>query len=200
MICTRPVSASRCLAVAASVTLGCGLLTAWLVPVATAPGTGTFEAALVRLCAAVGVAVAGWLWVVSLLTVADALRGRVHPGAASSVRRIVLAACGVALVGGLATGTAHATPGRLHEDRSARGATVLAGLPLPERAVAPRPRPTVVVAPGDSLWAIAARTLGPGASDRDVEARWRRLYDLNRDLIGPDPDLIHPAQRLEVLP
>ncbi|KQW48469.1 hypothetical protein ASC77_06845 [Nocardioides sp. Root1257] len=202
MICTRPVVRHRCLAVVAAGTLGYGVLVAWLLPIATTAGGGTFEAALVRICAALGVVAAGWLWLVTVLTVDDALRGRARAGggATAPVRRVVLAACGVALVGGLATGTAQATPGRLHEDRTARSATILAGLPLPERAVAPPPRRTVVVAPGDSLWAIAARTLGPGASDGDIDALWRRLYDLNRDAIGPDPDVIHPAQRLEVLP
>jgi len=32
-----------------------------------------------------------------------------------------------------------------------------------------------------------------------VEARWRAIYRLNRDVIGRDPDLIRPGQRL-VLP
>ncbi|GAA1791202.1 hypothetical protein GCM10009795_041110 [Nocardioides hankookensis] len=196
------ISLPRCLAVAAVATLGCGLLVAWLLSTALAPGAATFEAALVRLCAALGVVAAAWLWLVVVLTVLDALRGRGRAAGAATapVRRVVLAACGVALVGGLATGTAHATPGRLHEDRVAGSAAVLAGLPLPERAPAPAPDRTVVVAPGDSLWSIAARTLGPGASAAEIDAGWRRLYDLNRDVIGPDPDVIHPAQRLEVLP
>lgn len=47
------------------------------------------------------------------------------------------------------------------------------------------------VRPGDSLWRIAAehdRADGPGAG-----ASWRDWYDANADVIGPDPDLIHPG-------
>jgi nucleoid-associated protein YgaU len=86
---------------------------------------------------------------------------------------------------------------------------VLAGLRLPERiAVAPatvgsvaQPAgspvglpavPAVRVSPGDTLWDIAARRLGAGSS-------WPAIYALNRDVIGPDPGVISPGQRL-VLP
>lgn len=54
--------------------------------------------------------------------------------------------------------------------------------------VAPPPR-TYTVREGDTLSAIAAHL---GLPD------WRRLYDANRALIGPDPNLIHPDQVLVV--
>lgn len=54
----------------------------------------------------------------------------------------------------------------------------------------------VVVAPGDSLWRIAARSLGPGASDAQIAQLWPHWYAANRRLIGPDPNLIRPGQRL----
>jgi LysM repeat protein len=57
---------------------------------------------------------------------------------------------------------------------------------------------TVVVRRGDSLWAIAARHLGAGASDAEVARAWPRWYAANRDLIGDDPDLIHPGMVLQV--
>jgi len=56
----------------------------------------------------------------------------------------------------------------------------------------------VVVREGDSLWTIAARELGPRASDAAVSARWREWYAANRQLIGNDPNLIHPGQVLRV--
>jgi nucleoid-associated protein YgaU len=59
-----------------------------------------------------------------------------------------------------------------------------------------------VVAPGDSLWAIAERSLRGNLDDLDdlaVERRWRAIYRANREVIGADPDLIVPGQRL-VLP
>lgn len=55
---------------------------------------------------------------------------------------------------------------------------------------------THVVVRGDSLWSIAAAHLGPGAGDDEVAAEWPRWYAVNRDLIGPDPDLILPGQVL----
>lgn len=56
----------------------------------------------------------------------------------------------------------------------------------------------VVVHRGDSLWDIAARHLGEHATDQDVAEAWPRWYAANRDVIGGDPDLIHPGQRLVV--
>jgi nucleoid-associated protein YgaU len=64
------------------------------------------------------------------------------------------------------------------------------------RAAAPEDE--VVVHRGDSLWSIAARRLGPGASDAEVAAAWPRWYAANRAVIGPDPDLVLPGQRLRV--
>lgn len=56
----------------------------------------------------------------------------------------------------------------------------------------------VVVRAGDTLWAIAAAHLGPHATVRDVAEAWPRWYAANRDVIGPDPDLILPGQELQV--
>ena len=54
----------------------------------------------------------------------------------------------------------------------------------------------MVVQRGDTLWDIAARSLGPDATDTDVAAEWPRWYAANRDLIGSDPDLLLPGQEL----
>jgi nucleoid-associated protein YgaU len=54
----------------------------------------------------------------------------------------------------------------------------------------------VVVRPGDSLWAIAQRHLPPRASAEQIAAAWPRWYAANRRLIGPNPDLLLPGQRL----
>ena len=54
----------------------------------------------------------------------------------------------------------------------------------------------LVVRPGDSLWSLAARRLGPGAPATAIAAEWPRLYAANRAAIGPNPNLIHPGQRL----
>lgn len=55
---------------------------------------------------------------------------------------------------------------------------------------------TYVVRPGDSLWSISARTLGPDACDAQIAAEWPRWYHANRTVIGAEPDLIHPGQEL----
>ena len=66
-------------------------------------------------------------------------------------------------------------------------------------AAAPSRETTVVVSAGDTLWEIAAQQLGPHSSVEETAAAWPAIYSLNRDLIGPDPDVIEPGQRL-VLP
>ncbi|MFW5470929.1 LysM peptidoglycan-binding domain-containing protein [Knoellia sp. CPCC 206435] len=71
--------------------------------------------------------------------------------------------------------------------------TLLAG-----HLAAPRDEDEVVVHRGDSLWSIAARRLGPGASDAEVDHAWRRWFALNRDVVGPDPHLLLPGQVLRV--
>jgi nucleoid-associated protein YgaU len=54
----------------------------------------------------------------------------------------------------------------------------------------------VVVLRGDSLWAIAARHLGPGATDEQIAREWPRWWAANRHVVGADPDQIKPGQRL----
>jgi nucleoid-associated protein YgaU len=54
----------------------------------------------------------------------------------------------------------------------------------------------VVVRRGDTLWAIASRSLGAGASDAEVAAEWPRWWHANRAVIGADPDLLQPGTRL----
>lgn len=54
----------------------------------------------------------------------------------------------------------------------------------------------LVVQPGDTLWHIAARSLPAGATATRIDREWRRWYRANRSVIGADPDLILPGQRL----
>ncbi|WP_297740089.1 LysM peptidoglycan-binding domain-containing protein [Nocardioides sp.] len=176
--------------------------------------TGTFDELLVAVASAALVACACWLWVITTLTVRDLVAGRTC-SAAGLTRRIVLVACGVVVVAGVSS------------PALARGGAdepVLAGLPMPDRAVAgaamgpaPEPRPItaprpavrrttpvpatteppgpIIVRSGDSLWSIAQADLGPGAGLHKVDERWRALYAANRGQIGDDPDLITPGQQ-----
>ncbi|MFE8938565.1 peptidoglycan DD-metalloendopeptidase family protein [Streptomyces sp. NPDC007872] len=62
----------------------------------------------------------------------------------------------------------------------------------PARSASPTTVPTVremyTVTPGDSLSRIAR--------DENVRGGWQRLYETNRPVVGDDPDLIIPGQRL----
>jgi LysM repeat protein len=186
-----------------------------------------FDHLLVWLSALLTLIATTWLWLIVDVVMIEAVSGRRQriAGIPDSIRRVVLRACGVAVASGLAAslcGPAGATPGRPHQDEfhRPRPTAVIAGLPLPDRATTglpargrlsvgpvtadppdpPRPtsRHTILVRPGDTLWDIARRELGPDPDDGQIAARWREIYRLNRDLVGADPDLIQPAQRLRL--
>ena len=76
------------------------------------------------------------------------------------------------------------------------------GLPVPARPTGSAyavPRQRVEVQPGDSLWRLA-RAAAPARPPRtqDVARLVARTYRANRTVIGPDPDLIRPGQRLRI--
>lgn len=125
------------------------------------------------------------------------------------LRRAVLVAVGAAVVCTLAS------PADADEVGSAPSASYglprtapPAQLPVPARpegvlragagARLPRAHRAVVVREGDSLWDLVATRM-PGADDRWVAGAVAATYRANRRVIGPDPDLIRPGQRL-VLP
>jgi hypothetical protein len=72
------------------------------------------------------------------------------------------------------------------------------GAPLTSTKAASSSDPsTVVVAPGDSLWKIAAAQVGARAGTAAVEAEVVRIWDANARRIGTgDPNLIFPGTRL----
>jgi nucleoid-associated protein YgaU len=47
------------------------------------------------------------------------------------------------------------------------------------------------VKPGDNLWDISHDMLGEGKN-------WGEIYNLNKDVIGANPSLIHPGQQLQI--
>ena len=51
----------------------------------------------------------------------------------------------------------------------------------------------VVVVAGDCLWTIAARAIGPHATDAEIAAAWPRWYARNRGVVGADPDFLIPG-------
>ncbi len=221
------VRVSRCVTVWAGVTAGTVALLAWLATTTTRPGGSDVVGWLTTGCTVAGAGCVAWLWLLTTLLVSDALRGRPRrrAGVPAVVRRLVLAGCGLTLAGGgavlVAVPAQASGPAADHTARPAASQTLLVGLPLPDRTTSTTAwlaqlgrhaashrsesaQPSVVVAPGDTLWAIAERSLpdSPGALDHldelDIERRWRAIYRANREVIGTDPDLIVPGQRLDL--
>ena len=188
----------RCCLVGLAATVVAAAALRLLAPSVGADGAG-FEPMLVRGCAAVAGACMVWGWLCALAVVVEALQGPActgvrAPGVPPVLRRIVLLGCGVALS---AAAPAFAAPG---SDTAEGLPAVVAGLPFPARATDLPPEVEgVVVRPGDSLWAISERRLPVGAEDGEITSAWHDLYAHNRDVVGDDPSLIHPGQRL-VLP
>ncbi len=57
--------------------------------------------------------------------------------------------------------------------------------------------PEIVVRRGDSLWILVARHLQT-EDPASIAAEWPRWYAVNRDVIGPDPDLLSVGQILQL--
>ncbi|GAB2884998.1 hypothetical protein GCM10027026_40620 [Myroides odoratimimus subsp. xuanwuensis] len=122
--------------------------------------TQRFDTLLVWLAAAVAVGCLVWLWLVTTSVALGAARGR---GATkviacpAALRRLLLAACGVALASGLAA-PVNAVPTHVHGDGG--GPSALEGLPLPERPADPWGAPQHLRPPPSEL------RDGPGAGAR----------------------------------
>lgn len=221
---TGRASFTRCLLVLLAITSGTVALVVPLLPDVVALGRATrsgavagapFDDVLVQVCEITIAGCGVWLWLATAVVALDAARGRWarRSGVPVAVRRVVLVACGVALVGGLGA-PAHA------DDSGTR--SPLQGLPLPDRATTTthvsqvfaraaahrdraatrwqRQRAVVVVEPGDTLWAIARADLPAHAGDAAVARRVREVHQANHSVIGTDPDLIRPDQRLRMPP
>ncbi len=150
-------------------------------------------------------------------TVSGAVAVRLSPGI---VRRAVRAVLGAALAGslpvlaqpGLAAGASPTTPAGSGShvatwpdldrpvERPGHGIplrTSGTGKRARHRGAAASPLPEIVmVRRGDSLWAISRRGLDPGAADAEIATAWPRWYAANRRVIGDDPNLLRPGQRL----
>lgn len=204
------------------------VLLCWVVVTAAVPALGLWldpplhpdellgarlDEQLAGACALALLLCASWAWwvvtVVSLeaLGAATSDTARAGLGVPAWARRVVLTACGTAVIGaGVTVSPAHAD-GPPPRDP---GPVSLAGLPFPDRpsgglapirqllsAAPPSPATTVVVQPGDSLWSLAQGQLPHGRTP-EVAAATRALYDRNRGVIGDDPDVIHPHQQLRL--
>lgn len=127
----------------------------------------------------------------------------------------ILATCGLAVAGGSTRLIRLTTPALLRQALFVGAAGVLAvapahaepqhsldGLLLPDRPtttarVAPaHDTGSIYVRPGDTLWAIAERSLPAGASVADIATATAQWHAANRAVIGPHPDVIFPGQKL----
>ena len=84
---------------------------------------------------------------------------------------------------------------------AASDTTATAGQTIAVEATAPRTGNARfhTVRPGESLWVIAERQLGPGASSAAISAEVARLWELNAEAIGTgDPDVIMAGTKLRL--
>jgi nucleoid-associated protein YgaU len=131
-----------------------------------------FPAAVLALVTLVALVVAAWALLVMVLAASPTLRHHAVALTPPILRGLVVAG---------ATGALTVPAARADE-------TGVDGLRLPDRPLVADTlhQREVVVRPGDTLWAIA------GGRPEQV----RRWYRTNRAVIGADPDLILPGQRL----
>ena len=167
------------------------------------------------LCGGLLLVSAAWLLLVTAATVAEAVTGstRVHLRAPALLRRLVLAGCGAALTAAAVQGPAlaDASPAEGGAHPATAGTATLTGLTVPDRPLgAVRARTsvttpghtgraaTVTVRPGDSLWLLSERLLGPGADPGAVADACRALHRANHARVGDDPDLVLPGTVLHI--
>lgn len=142
-----------------------------------------------------------WSCLIGIAALVEAgTRGRVRAtswvATPPAVRRALLAGLGV-LLAGTAPGPVSATamigsPHRPEPPATAEAAV----LPVPGRPAGRPRRSAVLVRSGDTLWGLAAARLPRGADDARVLVAVRRWHARNRRVIGPDPDLLLPGERL----
>ena len=144
-----------------------------------------FPSAVLALVTLVTLLVAIWALLVVSLASVPALRGL----AVALTPRILRGVMFAGVAGALTLPAAQA------DDRG------VDGLRLPDRPFVAASAPqhvqhAVVVRRGDTLWDIAQAHLGSHAELATTAREVELWHDANRDVIGPDPDLIHPGQRL----
>lgn len=120
-----------------------------------------------------------------LLLVVEITRALTAPTRARRSRPPLPAQAAVAALVALALGSA--APATASADR----------LPAPDRIAALQP--SVLVRPGDTLWAIAETHMqGGDGTPLSVLRSVRRLHRANAETVGADPDHIQPGTRLRL--
>jgi nucleoid-associated protein YgaU len=121
-------------------------------------------------------------------------------GCPAPARRALLAGLGVVLASGgvVVTSQVSAAPPVAGSGGGSRGQLGLAVPSRPTGSTPAVPRQRVEVQPGDSLWRLAEQRSRAATSDAGIARLVARTYRTNRHIIGADPDLIRPGQRLQV--
>jgi LysM repeat protein len=161
----------------------------------------SFPDAAVAAATLLVLGIASWALLVATAIVLGASSRLVAAITPVAVRRALLAGA----AGALTIAPAHAEPQAIPDASQHH----VAGLPLPDRPEVASTRapataaPTEPVAaepvrvrPGDTLWAIARRSLPPTASAAEIASATAAWHRANREVIGDDADLIVPAQLL----
>ncbi|MGA8988541.1 hypothetical protein [Aeromicrobium sp.] len=185
---SRSEWAVTCLAVAS--------LAAWAPDVgdlAADVGGASFPAALLAIGGLVHLVLSAWILLLVALSAA-----RVPPPVLRAVApRLVRQALLAGTVSALALAPASAEQGSAPAPQPTHD---LSGLRVPDRpAVMPgagRGAEPVTVHAGDTLWSIVAHWLPADAGPARIALGCRRWHEVNREVIGPDPNLIVPAQLL----
>jgi nucleoid-associated protein YgaU len=171
-------------------------------------GSATADEAVMRLAALSAWAVTAWLAGCLLLVCLARVPGWTGRAAGACARRVTPALVRRSLetaVGLTVAALPVAAPGAaMADDGPPRpaGPTAAAAWTPPSLDrpgdVSPSPVHTYVVRPGDCLWTIARNHLGGRRQPALVAQAWPQWYAANKHVIGADPDLLHPGQRLTV--
>lgn len=118
-------------------------------------------------------------------------------------RQVVAVAVSFVLIGSMASARANVGPPaeRIVQMVNATPDDDVSGTEVIHRRVVTAHGATYTVVKGDSLWRIARRILSSQDSHPSGSATsdlWHTIYEMNRELIGNDPDLIHPGQVLQL--
>jgi hypothetical protein len=172
-----------------------------VMPPLTKPPTAPEELAI-WLVGVLALAAYGWLVLALAVTAAGRLPGQAGRIGRMLQRAVVPAAIRPLLATALAAGltvtplsvAAAGAPHDPHETTDQSGVSASSPVRAPVSPV--MDRQPWVVRPGDTLWAIAAAHLGGRPRPAAIAAEWPRWWAANRRVIGADPDLIVPGQRL----
>jgi nucleoid-associated protein YgaU len=164
------------------------------------------DAAVVDLATVTAWGCVGWLTfaaIACVLGTVPGLAGRVGAAVARCVapiamRRAIEAALGLSVVALPVAAPLAALADDGHSVRTWSPPSL--DRPVAVSTIGPHPTApdNYVVRPGDCLWSIARGHLARQASNHDIASAWPRWYAANRRVIGPDPALLHPGQRLAV--